>query len=223
MTGNARHHDVRASNARTPASPPVRAQADSLGVALSSVTGSGPGGRIRIADVTAAAGSRSSRSESAPRSARPPRPRLVVEEQSVWTPTMRVEGASGLVRGQPPIVGVDVFGPNPLLEDMKQAVPSQYAEAVKRNGTPPTLFAVADLPLFLASSLDTQLLLQLPWVLRHAAASIDSGNKLSALFETFGSPDETTYFAARNAAAGDESWWKPNVLYHDRFLAWGTV
>lgn len=147
---------------------------------------------------------------------------FLVQQASLWSPTMRTAGGEGVITGSAPIVEIDVFARNPLIDDMRQAVPSQYAQAVKRKRTVPTLFATSDLPLFTASGIDPSLLLQLPWVVRHAAASIAAGGEVSRLFEDFAPPGEESFEAALSYVAVS-GWDQPNEAYLNRILDWGTV
>lgn len=70
----------------------------------------------------------------------------------------------------PKIVLSDPFGPSPLVTDLSIRDPGLFALASER-GPAPTCFATGDLPPFLASGVDPQVLTNLPYHWRHAAAS----------------------------------------------------
>jgi hypothetical protein len=65
---------------------------------------------------------------------------------------------------------VDTYGPNPYVTDLSVAYPGVFAAASQRQSAP-TLFAGGDLPPFTASGLDPEMLIGLPFAMRHAAAS----------------------------------------------------
>lgn len=185
---------------RSTATPLVTRMAHQAGIALSDIRGTGVGGRITAADVRRTAGKTVAR----PRAAAPvrPRPHLQVQMNSYWS------------RARVPVT-VDVYGLNPVAEDLKQVAPQQYAAALARSPLP-TLFVTGDLPLFTASGMDPELLLQLPWVARHAAASA-SLSDANELFETYGAPTAETWDASLMAFCLD-----PAVVgYENRMRAWG--
>jgi hypothetical protein len=161
--------------------PLVRKLAAGHGVSLSAVAGTGVGtgvgGRITAGDVRAAAG--------LPREAPRPRQRTspVASLQSVAARTVNVPSVWNGGGG----VNIDPFARNPLVDDARQAVPATY-QAALREGPAPTLFAGGDLPLWLASGADPQLLLELPWQVRHAAAQAD-GREFAAVLEAYTGPD----------------------------------
>lgn len=207
---------------RTPAALAVARQ---LGVDLRTARATGPGGAITVADAYRAAGRsedaarwearrQPGRSRSAaahrpmPRSAvasAPTRPHLIVSQRSLWT-------------RENTMVDVDAYGPNPVAEDLRQVAPNQYTAAIQRSGAPPTLFATGDLPLFTTSGMDPQLLMQLPYVARHAAAAA-SAPEASELFETYGAPSRETWDAALMTFCLEPA----NLAYENRLLAWGAT
>ena len=90
-----------------------------------------------------------------------------------------------LVSGSNYWVNLDAHGVNPLAEDYRQVNAGTYQVAENKAGPPPKMFAggTADLPPFLASGLNPQLLLQLPYTARHAAAAEPDVAKVHAIFE----------------------------------------
>lgn len=142
--------------------PLVRKIAASAGVDLSKVKGTGAGGRINPADVQAAAGFGSApavtRPQLAPAASLPSASSRTVAQQSTWNRTV--------------IVQISSHARNPLVDDARQASGAYAAAAAE--APPPTLFASGDLPLFVASGAAPEMLLQLPWVIRHPAAVADA-------------------------------------------------
>lgn len=134
--------------------PKVRALAERLSVDLAKVQATGVGGRIRTDDVRAAAGLPRQVAPAQPRAEAPAR-RTPVTVQSHWNPNRTLT--------------LDVFGPNPLVDDARQ-VSGSYALAV-REGPAPTLFADGDLPTFTASGVPVAELRKVPWYARHAVAA----------------------------------------------------
>lgn len=144
-------HDVaalRADNAQVAATPRVRADANRLGVRLSTVTGTGTGGRITVDDVRAAV----------------PRP------TAASVGARRTERRSVFVWAQ--MVAVDEYGTNPLAEDLAQTLPEKYTAALRAGDRPPTLFESGDLPVFTASGIQLGSLAAVPWPARHVIARI---------------------------------------------------
>lgn len=187
---------------RINATPLVRKLASAHAVDLAGVTGTGAGGRITTADVRRAAGVTPKSGAAAIRR----RPSLVITQASRWS-RHTSSGSGFLVERRE--VSVDVYGPNPLVDEVRQANPEPYAEAVQR-GTAPTLFTTGDLPLFTAFGGDPALLEQLPWIARHAAAQATAA-RATEIFETFGTPSEQTWAAAQRQFPAD-----PGVLAYQR-------
>lgn len=80
-------------------------------------------------------------------------------------------------------VTLDPYGPNPIEEDMKGS--PAYAPA-KASGVPvPKMFqgGNADLPVFTASGIDPQLLMKLPYRMRHAVAAEPVAATVHGMFE----------------------------------------
>lgn len=190
------------------ATPKVRGIARDLGVDLTKVRGTGAGGRITPSDVRDAAAGGGSRPRAA---AGRSRPTLVLEFQSRWS--RRTSAGSGFLVERAS-VKVDVFGPNPLVDELRQADPETYAEASKR-GPAPTLFTTGDLPLFTASGIDPALLNQLPWVARHAAAKAPAA-EATAIFEEYAAADQSTWARAQSVLEAGA------MAYHARVDAWAN-
>ncbi len=148
--------------------PRVQAEARRLGVDLSSVCATGAGGRVRLQEVYAAAPRRVERWAAAKAPAAAGRRPSAVAYASRFNSQVQVT--------------LDPYGRNPLLEDLRQALPDVYAIAT-RQAPPPTLFEVGDLPPFTASGVDPAVLLDLPWHLRHEAAAATSAGTVLALLE----------------------------------------
>lgn len=110
------------------------------------------------------------------------RPSLVVQQRSFFKPWDHVNQ-----------VEIDVFGPNPLLEDLKQADPTTYQRALSLNPTPPTLFTAGDLPLFTGSGVDPAYLRKLPYVWRHQAAAADAV-EAAEIFERYATNSVGAWF-----------------------------
>ena len=87
-------------------------------------------------------------------------------------------------------VMVDPWAVNPLLDDASQAIPATVAAAVAGNGDAPTMFESGDLPPFLASGVDPQVLMRLPYQVRHLAASEPSAAQVLALVEKYSNHDD---------------------------------
>lgn len=77
------------------------------------------------------------------------------------------------------MVTIDVYGRNPLVDDVRQLSRGGGA------GTPPKMFTdgTADLPAFTAAGFDPVMLLQLPYTCRHYAAAVDDRAGVARLFE----------------------------------------
>lgn len=136
------------------------------------------------------------------------RPSLMVEKRSQWRPVITMAGQR--VRDTAPLVSIDIYAQNPLVDEVRLAAPRQHAEALRVHGDAPTLFNAGHLPLYLASGVDVGLLEQLPWIAR-PAASRASGAELAALLDEFAQPSEGTWSAAEARFCDDDS-----VLRYDQ-------
>lgn len=65
---------------------------------------------------------------------------------------------------------IDAWSPYPLEFGCAESLPAHTKYATTVNGQPPSMFSTGPLPPFTASNIDPQLLLTLPWQMRHAAA-----------------------------------------------------
>ncbi len=210
--------------------PAVQAQATRLGVDLGTIDGTGTGGRVTIANVLTAA----------PRPApTPPSPSASARAQQETDylalfgeplkPAARLPRESTAYRRQP-ITGRSAFSPmnvveavevtvdragvNPLLEDAAQWHPC-YPLAME-EAVPPTCFAQGDLPSFTASGVDPKVLLDLPWNVRHYAASAESKATVLAMVEQFA--DDPTMPAIPGV---DDGYYHPGAeKYARRMEAW---
>jgi len=180
-----------------PATPLVRQLAATHGVDLASVRGTGAGGRVTRTDVLAAAGVPAGR--TAPTAASS----AAVAARVMTFPSWFASGVE---------VSYDVYARNPLVEDMRQAVPGPYAEALRARGVPPTLFAAGDTPPFTASGIDPTALLQVPWTARHAIAAEANGAKAYATFQRA--------LTDVDFAAALSGWDGPNAAYRRRLEEW---
>lgn len=174
------------------ATPRVQARAEQLSVDLSKVEGTGAGGRIRLADVQAAA--------TGPAAA--PAARLAAIDREMQALRQPLAAAGGGARGP-------LFARNPLVDDARQAEPQRAARA---TGAAPTLFQSGDLPPFTASGIDPQTLLNVPWQARHAVAAAPTAAEALRLVELLaGDPD---YAALEYGSSGE------NAAYSERVRAW---
>lgn len=84
-------------------------------------------------------------------------------------------------------VSIDPFAVNPLADDVAALSPTAH-QAASTESPAPKLFAggKADVPPFTASGLDPQLLLKLPYGVRHAAASEPDRAVVLQMFEEYG-------------------------------------
>lgn len=84
-------------------------------------------------------------------------------------------------------VQLDAYAANPIVADVAAISPGAY-EAATREGDAPKLFSggKSDVPPFTASGLDPQLLLKLPYGVRHAAASEPDRAVVLQMFEEYG-------------------------------------
>lgn len=144
------------------------------------------------------------------------RPSLVVETRSQWRPRIRMAGQ--LVKDTAPVVRVDVYGANPLVEELRAADRAQYSRSLSEFGLPPTLFNTGDWPLYLASGVEVTLLEQLPWIARPTAARAD-GPTFASILDRFGAATEDTWEAAQLEFGLD-----PAVeRYRAKVLDWGIT
>jgi hypothetical protein len=169
--------------------PEVRAAAAKAGVDLRRVTATGPGEMFTLQDVQHAAAGRAA-AASDPYRALYGDDGIQSKPLSAAAQQARAQVAAAAPRGARETksvfadvtVLVDDYGRNPMVDDLRQALPQLYAMAVK-DGPPPTLFASGDLPVMTASGLEPFKLMQLPWYGRHRAAAEPDRAKLMALFE----------------------------------------
>lgn len=84
-------------------------------------------------------------------------------------------------------VNINPYAANPIVDDVAALSPAAY-EAATREGQAPKLFSGgrSDVPPFTASGLDPQLLLKLPYGVRHAAASEPDRAVVLQMFEEYG-------------------------------------
>ncbi len=80
------------------------------------------------------------------------------------------------------VVTLDAWARNPLLDDLRQVDPVWLASAQRRSPAP-TLFLSGDLPPFTASGIDPSVLLQAPYLARHALASTPTQSEALRLLE----------------------------------------
>jgi hypothetical protein len=145
----------------------VQATAANLDIDLDLVPGSGPGGEVTVQDVY-----------SSPPGAR----RGYVPPVRAGSPVAVQRAAAA------PSVSGPEYARNPHVDERRVSSPALVALA-RREGPAPTLFETGDLPPFTASGLDPQLLLQLPWQLRHAAATATDRGVVLRMFEHYAGPD----------------------------------
>lgn len=168
--------------------PAVRAAAERQALDLGAVDGTGVGGRVRLADVAAAAPTRL-----------PSRGHL--EDATTYynlfgtdLPYQRVvnatPGAGRELVDMPSsldpsrTVSIDPYGRNPLLADAEQTSPEAYRMALT-EAPAPDVFLSGPLPPFLASGVDVRELLRLPWFVRHYAAAAPEAGTVLAMVEEF--------------------------------------
>lgn len=173
--------------------PLVRKVAAQLAVDLSTVTGSGVGGRIKVEDIRAAAGT-SHRPSAKARSKPAPRAAAARAHRSPLLQDRRSQFGYGTVQ-------IDAFAVNPLLDDLKQIWPEDYAAAIAHDRNVPTMFAGGDVPLFTAAGYEPELVLQLPWMVRHKAAIAGKPTEVAEIFERCGAGTLESVYAAELLAA----------------------
>lgn len=217
--------------------PAVRAQAERLGVDLGTVEGTGAGGRVTLANVTAAARPAPSSGVPAPvvhtsptaarANAAYARAQEIRAQQDAaylelfgepvprQAPLRPVEASRVRPHTRPSVfnrsveVTVDAAGLNPLLEDVAQTHPC-YELAI-RDSAPPTVFNSGDLPPFLASGLDPKVLLELPWEARHYAAQAESRAEVFDMVERYAA--DPTVYDGEHTTTGTED-------FLDRMRSW---
>lgn len=172
------------------ATPRVRNLAAQLGVDLSSVSGTGAGGRIRTDDVHQAAGRRPG--SGAPRAALPRggTPSLMIERPSFDVPYKTIK--------------IDAYSRNPFLDDYRQIDPEGVAAARAHDSNVPCMFSSGDVPLFTASGFDASLVLRLPWSVRHLAAGSNDSAEVARIFEQCGDGTMASVHAADRFGGGHE-------------------
>ena len=142
----------------------VKRLAAQHGVDLSTLAGTGVAGRIRPADVLAAAG--------VPEA--PPAP-----PAGQVTPLARAWSTAG----------AKLYPVSPVAAELR-ARNQVLASRAALSGTPaPTLFSTGDLPPFCASGIDPQALLQVPWQARPAVASAATHAEAYQLVQAYSGPD----------------------------------
>jgi hypothetical protein len=106
------------------------------------------------------------------------------------------------------VVTIDPWRPNPIADDASLSVPVTYNAAQVSGGEPPTFFALGDLPTFLASGVDPQVLTSLPYRVRHAAAAEPSAAAVLDMIERYNdNPDaELPSEGFANAVERTRSW-----------------
>lgn len=113
----------------------------------------------------------------------PSQPHQLTTVTSLWAPHRTVD--------------VDAYAANPLLDDLRQVLATDVANAEQR-GPAPTLFPSGDLPAFTTSGADPAVLAQLPWQARHAAAAAHTPELVEILEDCAPGPE-----AIANAIAHD--------------------
>ncbi|MCD4525235.1 hypothetical protein [Nocardioides sp. cx-173] len=109
------------------------------------------------------------------------------------------------------LLGVDTYGPNPYVTDLSASYPGVFGAATERQAAP-TLFAGGDLPPFTASGLSPEMLKELPFTMRHAAASERDTAKLLDWIERAVAEHERVKYAVLD---------HPGLAaYRDRVNAW---
>jgi len=145
--------------------------ANKLGVAIDTVQGTGPDGRVTITDIRNAANPPTQRTgPSAGRSAR--NATVARRPSAVMRPMTDPWG-----NGTGPATPIDVYDANPYVTYVLQTSGAPKLPAEARPGyrwvgagTPPTFFVSGTLPPLTASGADPAILAQVPWQFRHTAA-----------------------------------------------------
>jgi len=203
----------------TYATPAVRAAAERFGIDLATVVGTGAGGRIRLDDVYALAPAEAQTERT---EAKQQKRRQTSDSYMPPAPASRFNRPS-IVRqrssqfNQFRDVDIDEFALNPLFDDFKQsATDSEVRDALAFDSNVPEMFTGGPVPLFTAGGFDPQLLLRLPWIVRHHAATAEKPSVIADIFERCGAGDAD---AVQNAILlGDGH--KGIAAYRARFDAW---
>jgi hypothetical protein len=109
---------------------------------------------------------------------------------TVWNAAINARRPSPVLEPPPASWGygngvkIDRYDLNPGLTFVKAILPG-----VTFVGAPPTMFSSGDLPIFTASGIDPELLLWVPWKLRHTAALTESRGRVLALVEEGDDPE----------------------------------
>lgn len=179
VTGRGTTNTPKGASMSTYYTPSVVKLATELGVDLATVTGTAAGGRIRLDDVYSAAGRA--------RPVTPARNDAGPAQRSAFTrPTLMATHRSRFELFRD--VTVDEFALNPLIDDLKQALPGVYEAAVRVEPRIPAMFeSGGETPLFTTGGFDPALLLRLPWAVRHLAAATESAAEIAEIFERCGS------------------------------------
>ncbi|MGX7681343.1 E3 binding domain-containing protein [Jatrophihabitans sp. DSM 45814] len=184
--------------------PAVLKVAMTYGVDLATVQATGPGGRVSLRDVEAAA---------APT-------RAIVAQSKTHTRAEGVAAASGqtvevVSRFTGKRIQLNPRAANPLVDDLRISSPSNYALA-KTEATMPTLFESGDTPPFCGTDIDPRMLLQLPWQARHPAARETNRARAMEIFEACAGPYGDAEAATRYGADPD------NQEYFSRVRQWAS-
>lgn len=182
------------------ATPLVRKLAAQHSIDLGTVTGTGIAGRVTPADVRAAAVAKNvdPDARALAQSSRVPDDKLLALTGSGVDGKIIREDVDAYVarravvelQANRPIASAPESGPfalNPLAEEARASRPKAHAAAMT-EGPKPSLFVSGDLPVYMVSGADPQLLLKLPWQARHPAARA-TASELADMFETYGGPD----------------------------------
>lgn len=205
------------------ATPLVRKLAAQYDVDLSTITGTGVGGRVRPADVQAAAIANRVDPGARDLARQTGIPDSEVLALSVTSKSGRVAetdvsalAARKMLTELRPAAGAPTdtgaYAVNPLVAKARTERPLTYRAATE-EGPIPTLFASGDLPVYMVSGADPSLLLKLPWQARHAAARATPA-ELADIFESYAGPD-----AALNAEF-DYAGHHENRAYETRVQQW---
>lgn len=112
-----------------------------------------------------------------------------------------------------PSTGRALWGRNPLVEAVRTKQPGRYTAALAK-GPAPSLFASGDLPPFTACSIDPEVLLQVPWTVRHPLAAEPDRGAALALVERYSGP------GGEVDAAVEYGGHPGNIAYETAVSAW---